>query len=185
MAHATADTPHPFAQGLWGAFEVFADTIVICTITALAILSTGALDGGKTGIELVLGAFGTVLSPALASALISFAILTFCLTTQIGFYIYFETAAADAFGPGALRWLKWIYLVPGVAFAGFADVDRLWVFANIAVGACALPNLTALLVLSGVFFALMKDHLEGRNAFATNITDGTRRYLRTAERKKS
>jgi AGCS family alanine or glycine:cation symporter len=185
MAHATADTPHPFAQGLWGAFEVFADTIVICTITALAILSTGALDGGKTGIELVLDAFGAALSPALASALISFAILTFCLTTQIGFYIYFETAAAYAFGPGSLRWLKWVYLLPGVVFAGFADVDRLWVFANIAVGACAVPNLVALLVLGGVFFALMKDYLEGRNAFATDVIDRTRRYVRTAERKTS
>jgi len=185
MAHATADTPHPFAQGLWGAFEVFADTIVICTITALAILSTGALEGGKTGIELLIDAFGAALSPALASALISFAILTFCLTTQIGFFIYFETAAAYAFGRRSLLWLRWIYLVPGIAFAGFADVDRLWVFANIAVGACALPNLIALLVLSGVFFALMKDYLEGRNAFATDITDATRRYVRSAERKTS
>jgi len=182
MAHATADTPHPFQQGMWGAFEVFVDTIVICTITAFAVLSTGALDGGKTGIELVIDAFGAALPPAVASAIVSFAILTFCLTTQIGFYIYFETAASHAFGKASLRWLRWIYLVPGVIFAGFSDVDRLWVFANIAVGACALPNLIALLALSGVFFALMKDYLEGRNAYATDITDRTRRYIRAAKR---
>jgi AGCS family alanine or glycine:cation symporter len=185
MAHATADTPHPFQQGMWGAFEVFIDTIVICTITAFAILSTGVLDGGRTGIDLVLAAFRTSLPPGLASAVVSFSILTFCLTTQIGFFIYFETAASHVFGGAALRWLRWIYLVPGVLFAGFADVDRLWVFANIAVGACAVPNLVAILALNGVFFALMKDYLEGRNAYATEATDATREYIRTAVKRRA
>jgi len=185
MAHAMADTPHPFQQGMWGAFEVFADTIVICTISAFAILSTGVLDSGKTGIELVIAAFRVALPPGLASAIVSLAILTFCLTTQIGFYVYFETAASDAFGRASIRRLKWIYLFPGIIFAGFSDVDRLWVFANIAVGVCALPNLIALLALSGVFFALMKDHLEGRNVYATEITDRTRRYVREAMRRES
>lgn len=185
MAHATADTPHPFQQGMWGAFEVFVDTVVICTITAFAILSTGVLDGGRTGIELVLAAFRTSLPPGMASAVVSFSILTFCLTTQIGFFIYFETAASHVFGGAAMRWLRWVYLVPGVLFAGFADVDRLWVFANIAVGACALPNLVAILALNGVFFALMKDYLEGRNAYATDTTDATREYIRTAVKRRA
>ena len=185
MAHATADTPHPFRQGMWGAFEVFVDTIVICTISAFAILSTGVLARGKTGIELVIDAFAAAFPPGVASAIVSFAILTFCLTTQIGFYIYFETAASDAFGRASLRCLKWIYLLPGIVFAGFSDVDRLWVFANIAVGACALPNLIAVLALSGAFFALMKDYMEGRNEYATEITDRTRLYIRNAMRRSS
>lgn len=75
--------------------------------------------------------------------------------------------------------------MPGVLFAGFADVDRLWAFANIAVGACALPNLAAILALSGVFFALMKDYLEGRNAYATETTDATRAYIRTAAKRRA
>jgi alanine or glycine:cation symporter, AGCS family len=183
MVHATADTPHPFQQGMWGAFEVFVDTVVICTISAFAVLATGVLDGGRTGIELVLAAFRASLPAGAASAVVSFSILTFCLSTQIGFFIYFETAASHVFGGAAVRWLRWVYLVPGVLFAGFADVDRLWVFANIAVGACALPNLVAVLALSGVFFALMRDFLEGRNAYATDITDRTREYIRTARRR--
>ena len=60
MVHATAQTCHPFQQGVWGAFEVFFDTILICSITALAILSTGAMDGGESGIELLLVAFAEV-----------------------------------------------------------------------------------------------------------------------------
>ena len=61
MVHATAETEHPFQQGVWGAFEVFFDTIVICTLTALAILSTGAMSSGESGIELLLVAFAEVI----------------------------------------------------------------------------------------------------------------------------
>jgi len=111
-----------------GTFEVFVDTIVICTIT-------------------------------------SFAILTFCLTTQIGFFIYYETAAINVFGKGSMKVLNWLYLLPGVIFAGVANVDRLWIFANISVGVCAIPNLIAILALSGVFFKLMRDYITNRNAY--------------------
>jgi AGCS family alanine or glycine:cation symporter len=182
MAHALAETPHPFAQGLWGAFEVFVDTIVICSITAFAVLSTGVLAGGKTGIELLLEAFATFYPPAVASAVISLCILTFCLTTQIGFFVYFETSLSFAFGPKPIRWFRWVYLLPGVLFAGFADVDRLWVFANLSVGVCAIPNLVSVLVLSGVFFTLMRDYIGGRNVYRTEVTDATRAYVKVAER---
>jgi AGCS family alanine or glycine:cation symporter len=165
MVHAAADTPHPFQQGLWGALEVFFDTMIICTITAFAVLSTGVLAGGESGIELVISAFSSSLSPGVAGALISVAILTFCLTTQIGFFIYYETSVINVFGRRAMPYFRWFYLLPGVVFAGVADVDRLWVFANISVGVCALPNLVAVLALSGLFFTLMRDYLTGANKF--------------------
>lgn len=177
MAHATANTDHPFRQGMWGAFEVFIDTIFICTITAFTILSTGALSSGESGIELVLAAFSLVFSPGLTSLFLSLSILTFCLTTQIGFFIYYENAVIDIFGKKALKYLRWFYLIPGVLFAGVADVDKLWVFADISVAVCSLPNLVALLVLNGAFFKLMKDFLEGRNKYATAISDTQRIYV--------
>ncbi|MFC2165091.1 alanine/glycine:cation symporter family protein [Acidobacteriota bacterium] len=95
MVHATANTKHPFQQGIWGSFEVFVDTIVICTITSFAILSTGVLSNGESGIDLVISAFSSVFSPQWASALVSFIILAFCLSTQIGFFIYYETSAIN------------------------------------------------------------------------------------------
>jgi AGCS family alanine or glycine:cation symporter len=171
MAHATASTDHPFRQGMWGAFEVFIDTIVICTITAFAILSTGALSSGTSGIELVLNAFSLVFPPNLSNALLSGSILTFCLTTQIGFFIYFENSVIDIFGKKAIKYMKWFYLMPGVLFAGVANVDKLWVFADISVAVCSLPNLVALLALSGAFFKLMKDYLEKKNRYTTAISD--------------
>ena len=183
MAHATADTAHPFQQGMWGAIEVFIVTFVICTITSFAVLSTGALAGGESGIELVMTAFSSVFPEKISGNLISFCILAFCLTTQIGFFIYFETAAVNVFGAKAVKYLKWIYFIPPVAFAGVADVDRIWVFANIAVAVCAIPNLIAVLLLSGGFLTLMRDYVTGRNVYAAAVIDASKDYVRKAPTK--
>lgn len=183
MAHATAHTPHPFQQGIWGAFEVFVDTLIICTLTSFAILSTGALSSGESGIELVIQAFSSVFPPQLAGALISFSILTFCLSTQIGFFIYYQTSILHILGSKALKYLKWFYLIPGILFAGVAQVDQLWVFADISVGVCSLPNLIAVLALNGAFFKLMKDYWKGENRFLTKLVDSSKNYVRTASKK--
>jgi AGCS family alanine or glycine:cation symporter len=178
MVHATANAAHPFRQGVWGAFEVFFDTIVICSITALAILSTGAMAGGESGIELLLSAFARVLPLSLASIIVSVSIATFCLSTQISFYVYFETCLVSLVGPRPFRLLRWLYFVPGVVFAGVADVDRLWVLANVAVAVVSIPNLVAMLCLSGVFVTLMRDEISGVRAYATANVDGADVTLR-------
>ncbi len=178
MVHAVADTNHPFEQGLWGAFEVFFDTVVVCTITAFAILSTGALASGESGIELLLAAFTRAFPQGTAEAVVSVSIATFCLSTQIGFFIYFETCLVSLVGVGWFKALKWFYFVPGVFFAGVADVDQLWLFANIAVAVVAIPNLFAMLFLSGVFLTLMRDHISGENRYATSVVDGTDQVLK-------
>jgi AGCS family alanine or glycine:cation symporter len=178
MVHATADTEHPFQQGVWGAFEVFFDTIVICSITAFAILSTGALAGGESGIELLLAAFAEVFPLSVASIIVSVSIATFCLSTQIGFYVYFETCLVHLVGPRAFRILRWFYFVPGVLVAGVADVDRLWIVANIAVAVVAIPNLVAMLCLGGVFVTLMKDEVSGERVYATANMDAAGPLLR-------
>jgi len=180
MVHANAETEHPFKQGLWGAAEVFVDTIVVCTMTALIILSAGVLANGATGIEMLLEAFSTHYSQEFSNAFISISILTFCLSTQIGFFVYFETALVSLLGEKVFGYIKWIYFLPGVVFAGITNVDQLWALANISVAASALPNLVALLVLSGVFISLMKDYLSGEHKYATRITDENRQYVRMA-----
>ena len=178
MVHATAQTDHPFQQGVWGAFEVFFGTLVICSITALAILSTGAMSGGESGIELLLTAFAQVFPFSLASIIVSVSIATFCLSTQIGFYVHFETSLVNLFGVRPVRILRWLYFVPGVVVAGVADVDRLWVVANIAVAVVAIPNLVAMLSLTGVFSTLMKDEISGERVYGTANVDDTDPVLR-------
>jgi AGCS family alanine or glycine:cation symporter len=180
MVHASASTEHPFRQGLWGAAEVFIDTTVVCTITAFVILSSGVLASGNSGIELLLDAFATYYSPEVAGAFISMSILTFCLSTQIGFFVYFRTALVDLFGEKVFGYVRWAYFLPGVVFAGIIDVDQLWAVANISVATSALPNLVALLLLSGVFLTLMRDYLSGEREYATERIDATRDYIRIA-----
>jgi AGCS family alanine or glycine:cation symporter len=178
MAHATTNTDHPFQEGIWGAFEVFVDTIVICSITGIAVLSSGVFGNGETGVELVISAFAQVFPPAVAGAILSFSILLFCLSTQIGFFVYYETAIRDLFGARAMRIAKWLYLIPGILFAGVDHVDKLWAFAEISVGVSSIPNVIGVLALSGAFFELMKDRLSGRNLYVTRLIDTSRRYVR-------
>ena len=64
-----------------------------------------------------------------------------------------------------------------VLFAGVSNVDRLWVFANLAVGSCAIPNLIAVLALSGPFFVLMRDYVRQENRYTTAIIDRSREYV--------
>ena len=112
--------------------------------------------------------------------MVSISILTFSLSTQIGFFIYYETSIASLFGKKAITYLKWFYFFPGVVFAGVANVDQLWVLANISVGVTAIPNLFALLFLSGVFSKLMRDHLKGEHKYLTALTDDSGKYIKTA-----
>ena len=81
-----------------------------------------------------------------------------------------------------MKLIRWLYLVPGVLFAGVANVDRLWIFANLAVGSCAIPNLVAVLALSGPFFILMRDYIGGDNRYKTATVDATGQYVRMASR---
>ena len=183
MAHAAAVTKHPFQQGIWGAFEVFVDTIIICTITAFVVLSTGKLSGGEKGIDLVISAFGTVFSEGVAGILVAFSILTFCLTTQIGFFVYYETSVVDIFGKKPMVFLKWFYLIPGIIFAGVANVDDIWVLAGITVAVCSIPNMIAVLFLNNAFFKLMKDFLSGENRYATDKVDGKENLVKIPGKK--
>jgi|TARA_Y100001949_G_scaffold176427_1_gene189534 AGCS family alanine or glycine:cation symporter len=180
MVHASAETEHPFQQGLWGAVEVFFDTTLVCTATALIILLSGVLGNGSSGIELLLEGFATYYSPAISNAIISIAIVAFCLSTQIGFFVYFETALVDLIGGKKFNVIKWVYFLPGVMFAGITDVDKLWMLANISVAVSAIPNLIALLFLSKVFLTLIRDYMTGINKYSTKLIDETRQYIRIA-----
>lgn len=178
MVHANAETKHPFQQGLWGAAEVFFDTTLVCTITAVVILSSGVLAGGNSGIELLLDGFSSYYSTATASIIISVAITTFCLSTQIGFFIYFKTALTELVGKKIFRIIKWVYFLPGIIFAGITNVDQLWQLANISVAVSAIPNLVALLFLSGVFINLMQDYISGKMKYETKLIDESKKYIK-------
>ncbi|MBI9093409.1 MAG: sodium:alanine symporter family protein [Sphaerochaeta sp.] len=159
MVHATAKTDHPVRQGLWGSFEVFVDTIILCSLTGLAILTTGVWDSGLTGINLTIKAFEVGLPGSVASFLVMSGIVLFAFSTQVGWFVNYQTAAFYLFGEKGAKYLKWVYLLPGIIFAG-QGANAVWLFGDLACGIMGIPNLIGLLLLSKVFMELYQDFIK-------------------------
>ncbi|MCL1940706.1 MAG: sodium:alanine symporter family protein [Synergistaceae bacterium] len=179
MVHATATVDHPVRQGLYGIFEVFADTIIICTLTALAILLTGALttihvdpETGKdiylTGAQLSLSAYEMGLGATVGKVILPISLSLFAFTTILGWFWYSETAAVYIFGTGIRPVVKILFIgitllgacggeLLGLGDAGNTFLNNLWDIADTLNGLMAIPNLIALLLLSGVLIGLVKD----------------------------
>ena len=167
MVHATANVDHPVRQGLYGIFEVFMDTFIICSMTALVIISTGTLVGQPdlTGAQLSLYAFEMGLG-ATGKYVLSIGLALFAFTTILGWYWYAETAATYLVG----IWFKpvmkviWIALILIGAAGGQilgtganSFLTHLWDMADTLNGLMAIPNLIGLLLLSGVLRKLVTD----------------------------
>ncbi|MDQ0338088.1 AGCS family alanine or glycine:cation symporter [Caldalkalibacillus uzonensis] len=159
MAHAVAQTDHPTRQGLWGAFETFFDTIVICSMTALVILTTGVFETGENGIALTNMAFAESFG-MFGSVLISISILLFAYTSIIGWAFYWETAVTYLFGEKGVQISRWVYVIP-IIFAVGLELNVVWTLGSIALAVMAIPNLLALLLLRKEFFRLVKEFFDG------------------------
>ena len=168
MVHATANVDHPVRQGLYGIFEVFMDTIVICSMTALVIMTTGSLTGqpNLTGAQLSLYAFEAGLGPIFGKYVLSIGLALFAFTTILGWYWYAETAATYLFGVWFKPVMKvmWIALILIGAAGGQilgtgaqAFLTGLWDMADTLNGLMAIPNLLGLLLLSGVLRKVVTD----------------------------
>ena len=168
MVHATADVEHPVRQGLYGIFEVFMDTFVICSMTALVIMTTGSLTGQAelTGAQLTLYSFEAGLGPVFGKYVLAVGLALFAFTTILGWYWYAETAAIYLFGVWFKPVMKvvWIALILIGAAGGQilgtgarAFLTGLWDMADTLNGLMAIPNLLGLLLLSGVLRKIVKD----------------------------
>ena len=175
MVHATANVDHPARQGLYGIFEVFVDTMIICAMTALVILSTQSLTGGGaelSGAQLSLFAFERGLGQT-GVYILSIGLALFAYTTILGWYWYAETAAVYLFGVWFKPFMKilWITMIifgaaGGVILgtAGNQFLNNLWDIADTLNGLMAVPNLLGLLILSGVLRKIVKDFDEKRKS---------------------
>lgn len=167
IAHANAQTDHPVRQGLWGIFEVFVDTILICSITALAILSTGVWmpvnTGGVqlTGAALTTAAFNKGL-PGPGGVIVAIGILLFAFSTILGWAFYGEKCAEYLFGPKVNKYYRMLW-IPLVFVGTVANLELIWGIADTMNGLMAIPNLIALLGLSGVVFKLTKEFFTNKS----------------------
>ena len=164
MVHAAAQTDHPVRQGLYGIFEVFVDTILVCTTTGLAIIVTGAWDGGTTGAALAGTAFSIGLPGTWGNIVVTTSLVLFAFSTVIGWSYYGETGIVYLLGtraavPYRLLWLVFIYL------GAIGSLHLIWDVADTLNGLMALPNLLSVLVsipllrrLTREFFARRLDN---------------------------
>lgn len=155
IAHAAATTDHPVRQGLWGVFEVFIDTIIIASITALSIVLTGAWETGLSGAELTMTAFDTVI-PTFGGYIVSIGILLFAFSTILGWEYYGERAAEYLFGP-KINLAYRLLFIPFVVIGAIGGLEAIWDIADTLNGLMAIPNLIGVALLSGVVIKETKD----------------------------
>ena len=158
IAHASAEVSHPAEQGLMGQIEVFLDTIVICTLTALVILVSGTpiTYGADSGAELTTQAFETVYGGA-AGVFLTGALCSFAIATVLGWGLYGARCADFLFGPGS--WRRFAALQTGaVAVSAVLDTATVWQISEIINGLMVIPNLIALGALTSEVVRLTKEY---------------------------
>lgn len=159
IAHAAAETKGPVQQGLYGIFEVFADTIVICTLTGLSIIVSG-VDiefGVKPGSELITSAFATVFGDKFASLFVAIALMLFAFSTILGWALYGTRCVEYLFGLKATK-IYQIIFIPMVVVGATTSLDVVWDVADTFNGLMAIPNFIALFALSGTVAKLTKEY---------------------------
>ncbi|MCP5326344.1 MAG: sodium:alanine symporter family protein [Oceanospirillaceae bacterium] len=158
IAHACAQTKHPVDQGLIGMLGTFIDTIIICSITGLVIVLTGAWQSGENGATLSSHAFSLAL-PGIGQHVVAIGLALFAFTTLLGWSVYSEKCTVYLFGVKyvALFRLFWVLVIPmGAVFS----LDNVWLLADTLNAMMALPNLIALLLLSPVVFKLTREFFQ-------------------------
>lgn len=144
MVHCAADTDHPVRQGMYGIFEVFVDTLLICTATALVILVTDTWRSGNTGAALSAKAFETGPPGTLGDLVVTGGLMLFAFSTLLGWSYYGETGivyllGAKAVMPYRVAWLGFVYL------GATGSLHVVWDIADTLNGLMAIPNLIGLL----------------------------------------
>ncbi len=156
MVHSAATTDHPARQGMYGIFEVFVDTTLICTTTGLVILLTGVWNSGDTGAALSARAFATGLPGSWGHLVVTVGLVLFAFSTIIGWSYYGETGIVYLLGaraamPYRLAWLVFIYL------GAVGSLHLVWDIADTLNGLMAIPNLIAVLASIPILLRLKRE----------------------------
>jgi AGCS family alanine or glycine:cation symporter len=156
IAHAAAQTNDPVKQGLIAMLGTFIDTLIVCSITGLAIVVSGAWTSGETGAALTSMAFASAL-PGVGNYLVAIALSVFAFTTILGWSFYSEKCVQYLFGVKAIVPFRvlWVIAVP---IGATSSLSFIWLLADTLNAMMAIPNLIALALLSPVVFKLTKEY---------------------------
>ena len=172
IAHAASSTENPVKQGIWGVFEVFITTIIICTMSAVVILTSGiyteAFNAGVapavSGAALSSAAFGEAL-PYVGNIGIAVATVFFALSTMLGWAYYGEASVGYLFKKNSKLAIT-VYRVVYVLFVfigAIAEINTVWLIADCFNALMALPNLVALIALSGLVVKVTREHFADKS----------------------
>ncbi|MCQ4726403.1 sodium:alanine symporter family protein [Anaerotignum faecicola] len=168
LIHSSANTVHPMRQGLWGAFEVFVDTIIVCSVTAIAILCTGVWSNGETGATLTMTAFETSYG-MFGRIFMGIMAVLFGLTTTAGWYTYYvavirhllrkKTVLRD----NIIQVFKVLFPCMNIIIVGYItmsgnDADLFWSLVSCVLAVPVFTNLIALVILRKKFWEIFKDY---------------------------
>lgn len=164
IAHACADTQKPVKQGLFGIFEVFTDTILICTLTALVILCSGVSVnyGQAAGAELTISGF-TATYGNWVSIFTAIAMCCFAFSTILGWGLYGARCVEFIFSSKVIKIFMVVYSLVAILGAT-VDLGLLWSIAETFNGLMSIPNLIAVFLLSGTVVKLTKEYFTGEGS---------------------
>ena len=161
IAHAAADVDHPVKQGIFGVFEVFMDTIVVCTMTSLVVLlGVGVQNieyGTDIGANLTIKGFQSVFGGALPGVAVAICLTLFALSTVLAWALYGTRCMEYLFGYKAAKVYQVVFCI-FACIAGTVKLDLAWAIADTLNGLMAIPNLVGLALLSPVVVKLTKDY---------------------------
>lgn len=157
IAHAAAQTRNPVKQGMVAMLGTFIDTIIICTMTGLVILTSGAWTSGENGAALTSASFAQAL-PSAGAEIVAIALAVFAFTTILGWSFYGEKCAEYLFGIKAIVPFRVLWII-GVLVGTLVKLDFVWLLADTLNAMMAIPNLIALALLSPVVFRLTREFL--------------------------
>ncbi|MFI8483280.1 alanine/glycine:cation symporter family protein [Pseudomonas sp. NPDC078700] len=160
IAQAAGTTDSPIRSGMIGMLGTFIDTLVICTMTGLAIICSGVWNSGTSGAALSAAAFDSAM-PGIGGPILTIALVIFAFTTILGWSYYGERCWEYLVGTKSILPFRiiWVLAVP---FGAIAQLDFAWLVADTLNGLMALPNLVALLLLSPVVVKLTKEHFNNQ-----------------------
>jgi AGCS family alanine or glycine:cation symporter len=161
MAHSTAKVEEPVREGLVAMLGPFIDTLVICTMTALVIITTGVWDCGINGAPLTMHAFNHAL-PVYGLWMVVVGVMLFAFSTVVAWSYYGEKGIEYLGGKKAKLPYKWVYILFTLLGARF-DLKAVWSYADTANGLMAVPNLIALVVLSGAVVAMTRKYMREKS----------------------
>jgi len=163
IAHAAAKTHYPAREGLVASVGPFIDTLLICTLTALTIIVTGTWKSGLKGVPMTAAAFSRGLEPvglsSLGGHIVAIGLLLFALSTAISWSYYGDRAVGYLFGKHSIRPYRIIYCLFNFLGAIWG-IDLVWSLCDMLITFMSIPNLIAMLLLSGIIVRETREYLE-------------------------